>query len=114
MQLPWRKWRAFALREGRLVSGGMAVNIVSIANFANIASGNGPAGGGLGPGRRRVMCRLPLDGVPVIGAFAHLREVDLPRLGLCAEVVGGATAVHAAVIGGAGSRGLWLWRDRSP
>ena len=47
---------------------------------------------------------VPLDGVPVIGAFAHLREVDLPRLGLCAEVVGGATAVHAAVNGGAGSR----------
>ena len=47
---------------------------------------------------------VPLDGVPVIGAFAHLREVDLPRLGLSAEVVGGATAVHAAAIGGAGSR----------
>ena len=47
---------------------------------------------------------VPLDGVPVIGAFAHLREVDLPRLGLSAEVVGRATAVHAAAIGGAGSR----------
>ena len=38
---------------------------------------------------------VPLDGVPVIGAFAHLREVDLPRLGLSAEVVGGATAVRS-------------------
>ena len=104
MQLLWRKWRAFALREGRLVSGGHGRQYRQYRQFRQYRQRQWA-------GRRRLGTRpptgyvpVPLARSPVIGAFAHLREVDLPRLGLSAEVVGEAMAVHAAVIGGAGSR----------
>ena len=74
-----------------------------LAQVAGFRSSRGPpCVGGAWPSISSVSPISPIS--PVIGAFAHLREVDLPRLGLSAEVVGGATAVHAAVNDGAGSR----------
>ena len=97
MQLPWRKWRAFALREGRLVSGGGHGR--QYRQYRQYRQRQWA-------GRRRLGVRPPTGYVPVaVGRSAS-------NWRFCASSRGGSTSPWALRRGRRGSDGRSRSRQR--